>query len=228
MADAGPAAGLSREALEAVIERSPYARGLGVQLAACAPGEVEVRLPVQPRFAQHHGFVHGSLVGFMADTACAWAAASVAGDVVTAECKLNLLAPALGDALVARGTVVKAGTRQVVARFDRTATDAPVTIQSAAVVTAGAPAPYCAVQGTIAPANTFVMRLTTQGWTQRYLQTGCGGLCGTVTINYTAAGTCPPVADGTIANAATDMGHQGQPGRERQFHPAGRQAALDP
>ncbi len=91
------------------------------------------------------------------------------------------------------------------------ATDAPVTIQSAAVVTAGAPAPYCAVQGTIALANTFVMRLPTQGWTQRYLQTGCGGLCGSATINYTAAGGYPPVADGTIASATTDMGHQGQP-----------------
>ena len=98
-----------------------------------------------------------------------------------------------------------------VARLDLTgATDAPVTIQSAAVVTTGAPAPYCAVQGTIAPANTFVMRLPTQGWTQRYLQTGCGGLCGSANINYTAAGTCPPVSDGTIASATTDMGHQGQ------------------
>jgi hypothetical protein len=37
------------------------------------------------------------------------------------------------------------------------ATDAPVMIQSAAVVTAGAPAPYCAVQGTIAPANVVLI-----------------------------------------------------------------------
>jgi feruloyl esterase len=99
-----------------------------------------------------------------------------------------------------------------VANLDLTgATDTPVTIQSAAVVTTGASAPYCAVQGTIAPADTFVMRLPTQGWTQRYLQTGCGGLCGSAAINYTAAATCPPVADGTIASATTDMGHQGQP-----------------
>ncbi len=89
-------------------------------------------------------------------------------------------------------------------------TDAPVTIQSATVETAGAPAPYCAVRGTIAPANTFVMRLPVQGWTQRYLQTGCGGLCGTANINYGQGAACPPVADGTIASATTDMGHQGQ------------------
>jgi len=89
-------------------------------------------------------------------------------------------------------------------------TDAAVTIQSATVVTTGAPAPYCAVRGTIAPADTIVMRLPIHGWTQRYVQTGCGGLCGNANINYTQAATCPPVADGTVASATTDMGHQGQ------------------
>ncbi len=84
-----------------------------------------------------------------------------------------------------------------------------VTITSATVSTAGAPAPYCAVVGTIAPADTIVMRLPTQGWTQRYLQTGCGGLCGSANIGYTQAATCRPIVDGTIASATTDMGHQG-------------------
>ncbi|GAA2684875.1 tannase/feruloyl esterase family alpha/beta hydrolase [Actinoplanes palleronii] len=85
-----------------------------------------------------------------------------------------------------------------------------VTVTSAVVTGANAPAPYCAVTGTIAPADTFVMRLPTRGWTQRYLQTGCGGLCGSATINYTQAAGCRPVADGTIASATTDMGHQGK------------------
>ncbi|GAA3549898.1 tannase/feruloyl esterase family alpha/beta hydrolase [Nonomuraea rosea] len=89
-------------------------------------------------------------------------------------------------------------------------TDAPVTIRSASVVTTGAPAPYCEVRGTIAPADTIVVRLPVNGWTQRYAQTGCGGLCGSANITYTQASTCPPIADGTIASATTDMGHQGQ------------------
>ncbi|MFJ8107950.1 tannase/feruloyl esterase family alpha/beta hydrolase [Streptomyces sp. NPDC096132] len=88
-------------------------------------------------------------------------------------------------------------------------TDAPVTISSAKVVTTGA-APYCEVRGTIAPANTIVMRLPINGWTQRYVQTGCGGLCGSANINYGQASTCPVVQDGTVASATTDMGHQGQ------------------
>jgi hypothetical protein len=90
------------------------------------------------------------------------------------------------------------------------ATDAPVTITSATVVTANTPAPYCEVRGTIAPANTIVARLPVDGWTQRYVQTGCGGLCGNANINYGQAATCPVVADGTVASATTDMGHQGR------------------
>ncbi|MFF3497966.1 tannase/feruloyl esterase family alpha/beta hydrolase [Streptomyces sp. NPDC003247] len=89
-------------------------------------------------------------------------------------------------------------------------TDAAVTIRSAKVVTTGAAAPYCEVQGTVAPANTIVLRLPVEGWTQRYVQTGCGGLCGTASINYGQASTCPVVQDGTVASATTDMGHQGQ------------------
>jgi len=87
-------------------------------------------------------------------------------------------------------------------------TDGPVTIRSATIVTTAA-APYCDVRGTIAPADTIVVRLPVNGWTQRYVQTGCGGLCGSANINYTQASTCPPITDGTVASATTDMGHQG-------------------
>ncbi|MCP2322337.1 feruloyl esterase [Hamadaea flava] len=84
-------------------------------------------------------------------------------------------------------------------------TDAPVTIRSATVVGGN-----CEVQGSIAPADTIVLRLPVNGWTQRYVQTGCGGLCGNARISYPQAATCPVIADGTVASATTDMGHQGQ------------------
>ncbi|OUM45588.1 tannase/feruloyl esterase family alpha/beta hydrolase [Arthrobacter agilis] len=91
-----------------------------------------------------------------------------------------------------------------------TAAGSPVTIASAAIVSDGAPAPYCEVTGTIAPANTIVVRLPTEGWTQRYVQTGCGGLCGRASISTGQAAGCSIVEDGTVATATTDMGHQGQ------------------
>ena len=71
------------------------------------------------------------------------------------------------------------------------------------------PHAYCAVTGTIAPAIRFEVRLPLAGWTQRLIQTGCGGLCGNLRINPEKAEGCAPVTDGSIALASTDMGHQG-------------------
>ncbi len=67
---------------------------------------------------QHHGFAHGAIVGLMADNACAWAAASVAGDVVTGGYTIDFLHPAQGERLRAQGQVIKPGKRQVVTRAD--------------------------------------------------------------------------------------------------------------
>jgi acyl-coenzyme A thioesterase PaaI-like protein len=61
---------------------------------------------------------HGAVIGFVADSACAWAAASVAGDIVSSEYKLNLLAPAVGETILGRGYVVKDSARQMVCRAD--------------------------------------------------------------------------------------------------------------
>ncbi|MDN4610448.1 tannase/feruloyl esterase family alpha/beta hydrolase [Arthrobacter burdickii] len=126
-------------------------------------------------------------------------AAPAAKPAVTAEGLLDL--PAL--------TPVMSCTDLVGFDFS-SAAGSPVTITSAAVVTAGVPAPYCEVTGTIAPANTIIVRLPTEGWTQRYVQTGCGGLCGRASINIGQAAGCSIVEDGTVATATTDMGHQGQ------------------
>jgi feruloyl esterase len=91
-----------------------------------------------------------------------------------------------------------------------------VSIASATIVPAGGnnPAEYCAVQGNVGPgANTIVMQLPTLGWTQRYLQTGCGGLCGNANINYGQSLGCQPVTNGQIASATSDMGGPGGPNR---------------
>ncbi len=87
-----------------------------------------------------------------------------------------------------------------------------VQIRSAAEVTDGKPAPYCRVLGTIEPAIQFEVRLPAT-WTQRYLQTGCGGLCGNLNINAGRAEGCVPVTEGQIALASTDMGHSNAGGR---------------
>lgn len=118
MNDAKPTLLLDRARLEHVISISSFTSWVGTRVLDLEPGRVKVEIDVRPEMKQHHGFVHGAILGYMADTVCAWAAASVVGDVVTSEYKLNLLAPALGDKLTAVGTVIKAGKRQAVTRAD--------------------------------------------------------------------------------------------------------------
>jgi feruloyl esterase len=73
----------------------------------------------------------------------------------------------------------------------------------------GTPAPYCHVTGYIEPTIHFEVRLPLHTWTQRYVQTGCGGLCGTVDIRLGNAQGCVPADRGEFALATTDMGHTG-------------------
>jgi feruloyl esterase len=128
---------------------------------------------------------------------------ALGGGLLAAGLVLVPVQPAPAAAPVARSTAV-------VKPVMTCAAAAKLKLPGVTIKSATAKASYCEVQGTIAPADTIVLRLPTKGWTQRYLQTGCGGLCGTAEINYTQAENCKPVADGTIASATTDMGHQGK------------------
>lgn len=68
---------------------------------------------------------------------------------------------------------------------------------------------FCTVEGTLAPAIGFRVQLPLAAWTQRYLQVGCGGLCGRIPAEAGAADGCRPLADNGFVIGATDMGHQG-------------------
>jgi feruloyl esterase len=67
--------------------------------------------------------------------------------------------------------------------------------------------PVCVVQGNIAPHIRFEAHLPVHGWTQRYVQVGCGGLCGILQVRVDHAEECQPFHDGHLATASTDMGH---------------------
>ena len=85
---------------------------LGASLRSVAPGLVEIELKPAPSISQQHGFVHAGAVSAIADSAAGYAALSLMPEgagVLTTEFKINLLAPASGDRIVARGRVVKAG-----------------------------------------------------------------------------------------------------------------------
>jgi feruloyl esterase len=82
-------------------------------------------------------------------------------------------------------------------------------ISSATVVGLAQPAPYCRVLGAVAPKVTFEVRLPVSGWTQRFVQTGCGGLCGNLSVRLNHAAACLPARNGELALASSDMGHSG-------------------
>ena len=75
----------------------------------------------------------------------------------------------------------------------------------------GAPVRFCTVEGTLAPAVGFRVRLPVEGWTQRYLHMGCGGLCGSIgaAVEPAQADGCPLVQQGGFVLSSTDMGHSG-------------------
>lgn len=85
---------------------------LGAELAHVAEGEVHIGLAFAPALTQQHGYVHAGAVTSILDSACGYAALTVAPadcEVVTAEFKINLMRPAIGQRFVAVGRVQSAG-----------------------------------------------------------------------------------------------------------------------
>lgn len=85
---------------------------LGAVLELVQEGKVHISLPCSPHLSQQHGYAHAGAVTSIVDSACGYAALTLAPpghEVVTAEFKINLLRPAVGERLLAVGTVVNAG-----------------------------------------------------------------------------------------------------------------------
>lgn len=94
---------------------------LGASLGRIAPGAVEIVLIPSPAVSQQHGFVHAGAVSAIADSAAGYSALSLMPDgagVLTTEFKINLVAPAVGERIVARGRVVKPGRTLTLTQAD--------------------------------------------------------------------------------------------------------------
>ncbi|MGR3711468.1 MAG: PaaI family thioesterase [Alterinioella nitratireducens] len=92
---------------------------LGAELSAIAEGRVVITAPITPAASQQHGFAHAGMTFALGDSAAGYSALSLmpeGAEVLTAEMKINLLAPADGVRLIATGEVVKPGRKLVVVR----------------------------------------------------------------------------------------------------------------
>ena len=80
-------------------------------------GKVSIEVPLHPSMCQQQGYAHAGLTFSIGDSAAGYSALTLMPEnqeVMTAEIKINLLAPAEGKLLRAEGRVVKHGKRLVV------------------------------------------------------------------------------------------------------------------
>ena len=94
---------------------------IGASMAVVEPGYTEIHLPHKAEITQQHGYIHGGVVGMIADSAAGYAASTLTAaeaGVLTVEYKLNLLAPAEGQLLIAEGSVVRYGRTLIVTRAE--------------------------------------------------------------------------------------------------------------
>jgi len=107
--------------IQASFAKQGLMSSLGASLVHVAPGMVEIALPASPAVSQQHGFVHAGALAAIADTAAGYAALSLmppGSGVLTTEFKINLVAPAKGNGVKARGRVVKAGRTLTLAQTE--------------------------------------------------------------------------------------------------------------
>ncbi|HEY1400890.1 MAG TPA: PaaI family thioesterase [Terriglobales bacterium] len=94
---------------------------LGASLSAVKSGAVEIVVPFRADLTQQNGFVHAGVITSILDSACGYAALSVAPEsvnVLSVEFKVNLLSPAVGERFVARAQVKRAGRTITVCAAD--------------------------------------------------------------------------------------------------------------
>jgi len=92
--------------------RQGMMKHLGAQLVALGAGHAEIHVPFREQLTQQHSYFHAGVSGTIADSACGYAAYTLMpadSSVLTVEYKLNLLAPAAGEKLMARAHVVRSG-----------------------------------------------------------------------------------------------------------------------
>jgi uncharacterized protein (TIGR00369 family) len=93
-------------------DRQGLMKHLGAHITQLRSGQVEIRVPYRNELTQQHNYFHAGVSGAIADSACGYAAYTLMpmdSSVLTVEYKINLLAPAAGEELIARARVVRSG-----------------------------------------------------------------------------------------------------------------------
>ena len=95
-----------------ILSEQSFSLLVGAELEAFEAGTAELSLEIRDDLKQNNGFAHGGVVSYLADNCITFAGASILGNCVTSEYKVNYVRPAIGDRLIARATVLYSGKRQ--------------------------------------------------------------------------------------------------------------------
>ena len=110
MTDAFPAVAA---AIKQVLEGQGFTKLVGAEVVSIEPGVVVMALDRRPEVLQQNGLFHGGVIAYLIDNATTAAAGTVIDrarrTVITAEYKINLVSPSIGDRLTCRAEVVKPG-----------------------------------------------------------------------------------------------------------------------
>jgi len=107
--------------VRASFDRQAAMKLIGATLTRVEPGHAVIELPFRADLTQQHGFIHGGMTAMIADSAAGYAAYTLFpadSSVLTVEFKINLVAPADGERLVASGRVKKAGRTLTICEFE--------------------------------------------------------------------------------------------------------------
>jgi uncharacterized protein (TIGR00369 family) len=128
-----------RARIQSSFDKQGLMKTLGAKIERVEPGIVEISLVPKSEIMQQHGFVHAGAVASIADSAAGYASLTLmpqGAGVLTTEFKINLLAPAKGDRIIARAKVIKSGRTLTLAQSEVFASQSDGTEKLIALLTA--------------------------------------------------------------------------------------------
>jgi uncharacterized protein (TIGR00369 family) len=94
---------------------------LGAKMTEVSEGCCQIEVPFSDEITQQQRYFHGAVAGAIADSAGGYTALTLAPEdreVVTVEYKINFVAPAWGENLIAWGEVLTSGRRLFVCKAE--------------------------------------------------------------------------------------------------------------
>lgn len=103
-----------RTAIDEVLSKQHFMHHLEFKLTRIDAGYVIGDMPFKEFHMQQNGFLHGGAIATVCDLVAGFAAYSLVGPdeyVMTVELKISYLNPGVGKTIVAKGSVLKTGSR---------------------------------------------------------------------------------------------------------------------